>query len=56
MELARDASIVWVVVTADRVAVVRVRVPGEPPTSVDMAVALADPEGERGQDRQLADV
>jgi hypothetical protein len=44
------------VVAADRVAVFRVWVPGEPPTSVDVAVALADPDDEGCEQRQLADV
>jgi hypothetical protein len=49
--------VVWVVVTADWVvAVFWVGVPGEPPASVDVAVALADEDGEGGDERQLADV
>ena len=47
---------VWVVVTADWVAVFWVGVPGEPPTSVDVAVALADEDGEGSEERQFADV
>jgi hypothetical protein len=43
-------------VTANWVAVFRVWVPGEPPTSVDAAVALADPDDEGSEERQFADV
>jgi hypothetical protein len=48
--------VVWVVVTANWVAMLGVRVPCEPPTSVDVTVALAEKDGEGGEERQFADV
>ena len=42
--------------TADRVTVIGMRMPGKAPASVHMTVALADPDREGGQQRQLADV
>lgn len=41
---------------ADGVAVNGVRMPGKAPTSVHVAVALANPDHEGGEQRQLADV
>lgn len=49
-------AIVGMVVTADGVAVNGMRVPGKAPASVDVAVALADPDREGCEQRQLADV
>jgi len=42
----RDAAIVGMMVTADGVAVNGMRMPGKTPASVDVAVALADPDHE----------
>jgi len=43
-------------VTADGVTVNGMRMPGKSPTAVDVAVALANPDHERREQRQLADV
>ena len=47
---------VRVVPAADRMAVDGVRVPSQPPTAIDVTVALANEDRERGQERQLADI
>ena len=44
------------VMAADRVAVLGVRMPGESPTSVDVAVALAEEDDEGGNEGQFANV
>jgi len=52
----RNPAGVGMVVAADRMAMFGVRVPGEPPAAVNMAVVLAEPDHEGGEQRQLSDV
>ena len=47
---------VGMVVTTDWVTVVGVRMPGETPAPINVAVTLADPDHEGREQRQLADV
>lgn len=51
-----NVAVIWVVITADGVAVHWLGVPGELPTSAYVAVALADADDNGGDEGQLADV
>jgi hypothetical protein len=51
-----DLFVVRVMVSAHRVAVVGMRVPGKPPTPVDMAIVLAPPDQHQAEKRDLTDV
>ena len=51
-----DLFVVGVVVTADRVPVIGMGVPGEAPAVIDMAVVMALPNHHQANEGDLADV